>query len=219
MSNIESLDYSYTDGELNSSHSYLVPAVLKALKQNNGPKTGGSAQRLIDLGCGNGSVANVLAHHGYQVIGVDASESGIAQGRQRFAHLELHVRSVYEDLASQFGQYHVLVSLEVVEHLYDPRKFAKTAYDLLEPGGRAIISTPFHGYWKNLALAITGRFDQHYTALWDGGHIKFWSERTLRQLLHEAGFRNITFIRVGRIRPLAKSMIAIARKPELRHDA
>jgi 2-polyprenyl-6-hydroxyphenyl methylase/3-demethylubiquinone-9 3-methyltransferase len=55
--------------------------------------------------------------------------------------------------------------------------------------------------------------DAHFTALWDYGHIKFWSEKTLRVLLEEAGFRDIRFRRVGRVPALAKSMIAVARKP------
>jgi 2-polyprenyl-3-methyl-5-hydroxy-6-metoxy-1,4-benzoquinol methylase len=99
-----------------------------------------------------------------------------------------------------------------VEHLYDPRTFARTLFDLVEPSGTAIVSTPYHGYWKNLAMALTGRLDHHFTALWDHGHIKFWSMATLRQLLQEAGFHSITFRRVGRVPSLAKSMIAIATK-------
>lgn len=55
--------------------------------------------------------------------------------------------------------------------------------------------------------------DAHLTALWDHGHIKFWSMRTLAILLEEAGFCDIRFERVGRIPALAKSMIAVARKP------
>lgn len=55
--------------------------------------------------------------------------------------------------------------------------------------------------------------DQHFTALWDHGHIKFWSRNTLSILLAEAGFQNIGFHRVGRIPPLAKAMIAVARQP------
>ncbi len=80
-------------------------------------------------------------------------------------------------------------------------------------GGAAVVSTPYHGYWKNLALAVSGKMDAHFTALWDHGHIKFWSEKTLRVLLEEAGFRDIRFRRVGRVPALAKSMIAVARKP------
>ena len=83
----------------------------------------------------------------------------------------------------------------------------------MEPGGHLILSTPYHGYWKNLALAITGNMDQHFTALWDHGHIKFWSIKTLGLLLREVGFSNVSFVRVGRIPVLAKSMIAVAEKP------
>lgn len=54
--------------------------------------------------------------------------------------------------------------------------------------------------------------DAHFTALWDHGHIKFWSIQTLGELLHEAGFVDIHFERVGRVPALAKSMIAAARK-------
>ena len=106
----------------------------------------------------------------------------------------------------------MVYSLRVVEHVYAPRVFAKTLYSLMEPDGVAIVSTPYHGYWKDLALALTGRLDAHFTALWDHGHIKFWSIATLSALLREAGFGRIELERVGRVPPLAKSMIAIARR-------
>lgn len=106
----------------------------------------------------------------------------------------------------------MVISLEVVEHVYSPRDYARTLVSLLEPGGTAIVSTPYHGYFKNLAMAVTGKMDTHFTALWDHGHIKFWSIHTLSQLLTEAGLNDIQFFRVGRIPALAKSMIAIGRK-------
>lgn len=168
---------------------------------------------MFDLGCGNGSVANELAKLGWDVTGVDPSTEGIARAKEQYPHLNLHEGSAYEDLAALYGQFPVVTSLEVVEHVYDPRRYAATLFALVQPGGTAIVSTPYHGYWKNLALAITGRMDAHFTALWDHGHIKFWSIRTLSELLREAGFVDIRFERVGRVPALAKSMIAIARKP------
>lgn len=101
----------------------------------------------------------------------------------------------------------------MVEHVYFPRQYAATVFSLLQGGGTAILSTPYHGYWKNLALALSGKLDRHFTALWDHGHIKFWSMPTLTALLEEAGFRDIRFERVGRITPLAKAMIAVAKTP------
>jgi 2-polyprenyl-3-methyl-5-hydroxy-6-metoxy-1,4-benzoquinol methylase len=166
---------------------------------------------VFELGCGNGSVASVLAQQGWDVTGVDPSTEGIAQANAQWPQLKVFEGSAYDDLAARFGRFPVVTSLEVVEHVYAPRHYAATLFSLLEPGGTAIVSTPYHGYWKNLAMALTGKMDAHFTALWDHGHIKFWSIKTLGELLREAGFTDIRFERVGRIPMLAKSMIAIAR--------
>ena len=121
--------YRYGDHELNSSHDYLLPAV-KEILATQFP----SCRRIFEIGCGNGSVANALAKLGLQVTGVDASEEGIAQAHQSYPDLSLHLGSAYDDLRRKYGQFPVVISLEVVEHLYFPRKFARTVYDLLEPG-------------------------------------------------------------------------------------
>ena len=161
----------------------------------------------------NGSVASALARLGWDVTGVDPSAEGIAQANANYPELRLEQGSAYDDLVARYGRFPVVTSLEVVEHVYFPRRYAATLFALLEPGGTAIVSTPYHGYWKNLALALSGKMDAHFTALWDYGHIKFWSIATLTRLLAEAGFVDIRFQRVGRIPALAKSMIAIARRP------
>ena len=203
-------DYGYHSAGLGCSHGYLLPTVFEILEA--GSREQGAA-RIFELGCGNGSVANELQRRGFDVQGIDYSESGIRVAREHYPDLKLDVGSAYDDLAGKYGKFPLLLSLEVVEHLFFPRQFARTAFNLLEDGGTAVISTPYHGYWKNLALALTGRMDAHFTALWDGGHIKFWSVETMTSLLKEAGFEDIQFFRVGRIPSLAKSMIVVARKP------
>jgi 2-polyprenyl-3-methyl-5-hydroxy-6-metoxy-1,4-benzoquinol methylase len=169
-------------------------------------------KRALDLGCGSGATANMLAQLGFEALGVDPSESGIAQARRAFSSVRFEQASAYDDLKTRYGTFSLVVSLEVVEHCYYPRKFAETVFEVLEPGGLAFVSTPYHGYWKNLMLAITGKWDDHLTVLWEGGHIKFFSVNTLTTLLKDAGFRDIEFLRAGRIAPLAKSMIAVLRK-------
>lgn len=167
---------------------------------------------MFDLGAGNGSVAAHLSALGYDITGVDPSKRGLEEARRAYPHLRIEEGSCYEDLALKYGQFPVVISLEVVEHLYSPREFAGTVYSLLEDRGLAVISTPFHGYWKNLGIALFGRHDQHFNPLWDHGHVKFWSEATLGKLLMQAGFRQVEFKRAGRFHPFAKSMIAVARK-------
>lgn len=199
-------EYPYDDCGLGCAHQYLLPHVIEILSEQSFPPK----SRILDLGCGNGAVAAELARHGYEVVGVDPSKSGIRLARDTHPDLEFHYASAYDPLAKELGQFATVISLEVIEHLYYPRKFAHTVRTLLEPGGLTIISTPFHGYVKNLALALTGKLDNHFTALWTHGHIKFWSMRTMRSLLEEEGFEILVFRRAGRIPLLAKSMIAVA---------
>jgi 2-polyprenyl-3-methyl-5-hydroxy-6-metoxy-1,4-benzoquinol methylase len=194
----------YRSGGYSCAHAYLLPTV-------EGIVAARKPERIFDLGCGNGVVANRLSKYA-PVTGIDVSVSGVQVARQNFTHLNIHTGSVYDDLARRYGTFPIVVSLEVVEHLFDPRTYAMRLFDLVEAGGIAVVSTPYHGYWKNLALALTGKFDAHFSALWDGGHIKFWSIRTLEILLKDAGFQQIDFARAGRVPPLAKSMIAIAQK-------
>lgn len=201
--------YRFNSAEGSHTRAYLWPVVFKEFDR---AVAGGAAKRAFDLGCGNGALAAELAQRGFAVAGVDPSADGIAIARRAHPQHRLEPGSTADDLAGRFGTFPLVVSLEVVEHVYEPRLFARRAFELLEPGGTAVISTPYHGYLKNLLLAATGKLDAHFTALWDGGHIKFWSVKTLGQLLREAGFRKIFFHRVGRVAPLAKSMIAVARK-------
>ena len=203
--------YKYTNAEAQQTNAYLWPPtfrILEATVKNL------QIRKVFDLGCGSGAFANQRAARGYAVSGVDPSFSGIEQAKKAYPHLQLEVGSTDEDLVARFGTFQAVTSFEVIEHVFAPRPYAKCIFNMLAPEGVAIISTPYNGYLKNLAVALLGKYDKHYTALWDNGHIKFWSINTLGRLLAETGFDNIKFLRVGRIPVLAKSMIAIARKPK-----
>ena len=199
--------YSYASTDGAHSDAYLWGTVEAIL--NNRLK---DQARVFDLGCGNGTLARRLQSIGYEVCGVDPSEDGIEHAKRADLATRLEIGSAYDPLAEKFGTFPAVVSLEVVEHVYYPRLFAKCVSDLLEPGGLAIISTPYHGYLKNLALSLSGRWDGHFTALWDHGHVKFWSIATLTELFRELGMERESVHRVGRIPILAKSMILAFRK-------
>jgi ubiquinone biosynthesis O-methyltransferase len=172
-----------------------------------------SGATVLDIGCGNGALTASLAKRGAAVTGLDLSESGIALARAAHPDARFEVASVYDDLHARFGTFDRVVALEVIEHLYDPRMFVRRAFEALKPGGRLVLSTPFHSYLKNLALAVSGKLDAHFTVLWDGGHIKFFSQRTLETVLREAGFEDLRFQGAGRVPLLWKSLVASARRP------
>ena len=203
-------EYEYTGPAYSDLHTHLLPVISTVLNQYANSK----GKKIFDLGCGNGSVASWLTKEGYIVSGCDISESGIAIAKQQNPSSDLRVASVYDNIREKFGEsFPLVVSFDVIEHLYSPRTYAKNVFDLLEPGGSAIISTPYHGYFKNLVISLLGKWDQHFTALWDHGHIKFWSEKTIRVLLEDAGLEIVEFRRAGRISILAMSMIVVCRRP------
>ena len=83
-----------------------------------------------------------MTRRGWNLTGVDPSAEGIEQALAAHPELKLACGSTYDDLATQHGQFPVVLSLEVVEHVYAPRRYVRTVFDLLTADGTAIISTP-----------------------------------------------------------------------------
>jgi lysozyme family protein len=66
-------------------------------------------------------------------------------------------------------------------------------YEAVRPGGLVIVTTPYWGYLKNVVLALSNRTDRSLTVLWEGGHIKHFSRKTLTRLMANEGFRVVGF--------------------------
>jgi 2-polyprenyl-3-methyl-5-hydroxy-6-metoxy-1,4-benzoquinol methylase len=205
----ETGEYRYQNAELNNSHSYLVPAVQRLTRDVN------SGAVVMDFGCGNGSLLATLRDRQWRLHGLDFSTTGVEHARRAYPFIEFTVGDVASDSFTHrlIGQCDLVISTEVVEHVFLPRPFARNCFKLLKPGGSLIVTTPYHGYLKNVVLSLTGRMDHHFHALWDYGHIKFWSPATLTTLLTEAGFEKYEFHGVGRLPYLWKSMLLKCAKP------
>lgn len=210
MTLTQDYEYRYKNSNLTNAHSFLMAPLLSMLPAPITPQN--KKIRVLDLGCGNGSLSHVLAEKGYEVVGIEESEQGIVIARQNFPNCEFIEASIYNlpypDLQNSFD---VVIAVEVIEHLFYPRELARAAKQCLKPNGRLIITTPYHGYLKNLVLAVSGKMDQHFHVLWDGGHIKFFSVTTLTSLLDTEGYTDIRFKFAGRFPYLWKSMLCSCR--------
>jgi len=159
------------------------------------------ATTVLDAGCGDGSFTASLAKAGFRVYGLDLSNGGIDRARGRYPNIPFAIGSVYDDLRTAFNgvtQFDAIVAVEVIEHLYSPATFVTRVHEGLAPGGLAVVTTPYWGYLKNISLALTNRIDRSLTALWEGGHIKHWSRRTLTMLFEQHGFKVASFNGAGR---------------------
>lgn len=92
---------------------------------------------ILDIGCGNGEMANRLISEGYEVYGTDGSESGISIARKRN-----HDRFYLQDINSaklpaelQDKKFNLIVSTEVIEHLYNPRGYIEFCKNVLMQNG------------------------------------------------------------------------------------
>ena len=198
--------FGWCDALPTSAHSYLLPSILAVLPSGR--------LRIIDIGSGNGYMAGQLHRAGHQIIGVEPSTDGFRIAAEKYPDVRFICRSVYDE--SGWGELegwaNVVLAAEVIEHLYYPRACFDRAYKLLKPGGTLIVTTPYHGYLKNLALSVTGKWDNHFKVWWDGGHIKFFSRKTLARMIADTGFTRPHFEYSGRFPFFWKSMIGIAAK-------
>lgn len=201
-------EYGWSNGQPPHTFAYLEPCILTVLDK-------AGARRVLDLGSGNGVLCASLRSSGYQVVGVEADRGGIEAARTSFPGIGFYQGNIDDGPDATLlreGLFDAVVSTEVVEHLYSPHRLPAYASAVLGPGGLLVISTPYHGFLKNLVLSIFNAWDAHLTALWCGGHIKFWSRKTLTTLLTENGFHVSQFHGVGRVPYLWKSMVVVARK-------
>jgi SAM-dependent methyltransferase len=192
-----------------TENSFLVPVVRDYL---DSLPPGAS---IIDLGCGNGAALAELRSSGSRLVGLDISESGIRIAKKNWPDIQFEVADATGDLSRfGYGSYDAVISTDVVEHICLPRQYTENCFRLLKPGGRLIMTTNYHGYAKNLAIAVVNSSDHHWNPLWDYGHVKFWSVKTLSTLLFESGFDRLEWRGVGRLPYLWKGMVFRAYRPQ-----
>lgn len=209
MPSIDYKDYGFA----NADPDHMFGRISKAIFGFTAPLRQGT--RVLDIGCGAGVLCAAFQRQGCQVVGVDLSESGIALARQHFPGCRFELLGVNELSLDRLGEtpFDIVVSTEVIEHLYAPRLLTRAAFAALKPGGLFVATTPYHGFLKNLAISLSNHWDVHADPLWDGGHVKLFSRKTLFRILEEAGFRDLRFRGVGRLPYLWMSMAVAAHKP------
>lgn len=158
-----------------TSHSLLLAALPEE----------GAGRSLLDVGCAEGYLGEILARRGYRVTGVDLPRSG----RHGFPR---SVRLVEADLDAgipQLGErFDYVVCADVLEHLREPEPRLVEMRKLLVPGGRIVASLPNSGHAWFRWNVLLGRFPQDDRGLFDRTHLHFYPWRGWVALFARAGF-------------------------------
>jgi O-antigen biosynthesis protein len=144
---------------------------------------------VLETGCANGRFSHVLAEHGCSVVGVEM-DSGAAQEAAKYCEQvivgDLEDPAVQAQIPSGFD---VLLFGDVLEHLVKPWEVLKELRSRLEPGGSVVISMPNVAHWDVRIGLLFGRFDYQYDGVMDATHLRFFTRRTLLEMLEQTGFR------------------------------
>ena len=195
--------YNWQDLKRPNCFNFYENKILKLIKFYN-PKN------ILDIGSGNGYLCGKLKKLNFNISGIEPDIKGFNLSKDFYKDVIFYNISCYDNPNQINQKFDLIISTEVIEHLYYPSKLIEFSKKLLKPKGIFILTTPYHGYLKNLAISIINGWDKHFTVDWDGGHIKFWSIKTLNHLLIRHDFNILSNIGVGRLPFLWKGLITVS---------
>jgi 2-polyprenyl-3-methyl-5-hydroxy-6-metoxy-1,4-benzoquinol methylase len=146
-----------------------------------------SGRRLLEVGCGAGFFAKAAERAGWQVEGIELSEEA-----SRFAVERLQLRIIRERAETAPiapASFDVAAMFDVIEHLFDPSAVLSAIARALVPGGTLVVSTP------NFDSASRHALGADWAVLSPLEHVYYFTEDSLRRMLHAAGFPDVRYVR------------------------
>jgi SAM-dependent methyltransferase len=168
--------------------------------------------RALDLGAGEGAFTAELAAAGARPIGLDIAATAVARARALHPDLEFGLAPPDGPLPLGDAAVDLVWASEVIEHIADTERWLSEVRRVLAPEGTLLITTPFHGRLKNVAIALA-RFESHFDPV--GQHLRFYTRRSLRALLERFDFDRVQLRAVGGPPLLRRMLLASARRPAL----
>lgn len=192
----------------------------------------GTGDSIMDVGCGDGSLLWQFRNRYRNLVGLEYSPERLKQAEANLRGLSFTpVLGSAEDLSMlKDNSIDRIVSADVIEHIPDVYVAAQELFRVLRPGGWLVINTPNIAFIKKRVLLALGRFPSTSQpneglgsdVLFDGGHLHYFTFRSLRLLLERAGFemvRPMGFGKLGAFHSVWPALASggvqwVARKPD-----
>lgn len=167
--------------------------------------------RVLDVGCGEGHFAQVLTRAGADVVAVDVAEEALRRARAMRPQLDARLIQPDEPLPLKDASFDLVWVGETIEHVHDTAAFLSELRRVLRSNGLLLLSTPDHGPLYLLWLALRpARFARHFDPRSD--HLRFYTRRTLIELLEDFGFEDVVVRRAGGLPGARRLLLASARR-------
>ncbi len=151
------------------------------------PKATPQKNRLLDVGCGNGSFMQLAKQAGWIVAGLDFDPSAVEEAR----NLGLSVQLGGLECLRPEDQYDCITLGHVIEHLHEPVAMLQKLETHLAPGGVIWIATP------NANGPGYQRYGRHWGSLETPRHLAIFTRQALLECSDRAGLRPICWPRRG----------------------
>lgn len=145
--------------------------------------------RVLDMGCGDGIMGQLLGSRGCRVTGIDVSQQALKIAAPHYADVRQLDLDTDDTPPLWLGYYDALVCLEVLEHIVHPQRNIGRAFELCRPGGLAVFSFPNIFSWKNRLMFVRGRWPHGYCTYDPREHLQVFELPQFRRWVAEAGFR------------------------------
>ena len=163
-------------GHLGTSHEKILSLVPR-----------GSV--VLDVGCAGGYLARALRERGVEAVdGIEPSLEDAEAARphcRRLVHGSVEDDEAVAELPD--NEYDVIVCGDVLEHLVEPERALRRLIPKLKPGGRFVISVPNVAHYSVRWTLLRGRFEYQDLGLLDRTHLRFFTGKTLVEMLESAG--------------------------------
>src|SRR3954449_497931 len=145
-------------------------------------------ERVLDLGCGAGRFVAALRDAGSDPVGVELAEAALDRARANAPGADLRPVEPDGSLPLEHASVDLVWCSEVLEHVADTEHALLEVRRVLRPGGRVLITVPFHGRVKAALIGLL-RFDRHFDPT--GQHLRFYTRSSLAGTLERAGFADV----------------------------
>lgn len=146
-------------------------------------------RHILELGCADGFLSRHLVERGCRVTGVELDPEAAEHARawcEKVVVADLNHAGWVDQVGRDFDS---VLCGDVLEHLVSPERSLREISSLLAPNGRLIVCLPNVAYWRVRAGLLLGRLDYQPTGILDVTHLRFFTLRTARQLIEEAGYQ------------------------------
>jgi 2-polyprenyl-3-methyl-5-hydroxy-6-metoxy-1,4-benzoquinol methylase len=156
----------------------------------------GSGNDVLDVGCYDGTLGEMLIKNGNRVWGIEASEVAAEAARKK--GLQVKIGDIESGLEFEDNFFNVVIAGEIIEHLLDTDFFVAEIWRVLKPGGYLVLSTPNAASLGRRFMLFFGKNPYFEASLGfppeaRAGHIRFFTKDLLCSFLLHKGFRVVHF--------------------------